>query len=149
MLKQKPPERRVMFLSAGQDTEAPFLGGIEVKMLEGKPETVEQLMREQKLRTGRHRKYVKTTDRGIQYCSKEFRTLLNRLCPSARQSMRRKGNYRDNACAESFFKTLKVELDILDGNHNLKDVKIGILKFIITDAATFNSWICHTNSINT
>jgi hypothetical protein len=39
MLKQKPPERRVMFLSAGQHTEAPFLGEIEVKMLEGKPGT--------------------------------------------------------------------------------------------------------------
>jgi transposase InsO family protein len=44
--------------------------------------------------------------------------------------MSRKVNCRDNACAESFFKTLKVELDIFDGNHNLKDVKIGIFEYI-------------------
>jgi putative transposase len=58
------------------------------------------------------------SDRGTQYCSEEFRT-LQRLCPSARQSMSRKGNCRDNACAESFIKTIKAGLDILDGNHNL------------------------------
>jgi transposase InsO family protein len=44
--------------------------------------------------------------------------------------MSRKGNCRDNACAEGFFKTLKAELDILDGNHNLKEVKIGVFEYI-------------------
>ena len=40
------------------------------------------------------------SDRGVQYCSEEFRGELNRLCPSVRQSMSRKGNCWDNACAE-------------------------------------------------
>jgi transposase InsO family protein len=70
------------------------------------------------------------SDRGVQYCSEEFRTMLNRLCPSVRQSMSRKGNCWDNACAESFFKTLKVELDILDGNHSSKEVKVGVFEYI-------------------
>ena len=43
------------------------------------------------------------SDRGVQYCSEEFRTLLKQCCPSVRQSMSRKGNCWDNACAESFF----------------------------------------------
>jgi len=48
------------------------------------------------------------SDRGSQYCSKVYQDLLDRhglLC-----SMSAKGNCYDNACAESFFHTLKVEL---------------------------------------
>ena len=56
--------------------------------------------------------------------------MLNRLCPSVRQSMSRKGNCWDNACAESFFKTLKVELDILEGKHNYKEVQTGVFEYI-------------------
>jgi transposase InsO family protein len=70
------------------------------------------------------------SDRGVQYCSEEFRAILNRLCPTVRQSMSRKGNCWDNACAESFFKTLKAELDILEGNHNFKEVKTGVFEYI-------------------
>lgn len=47
------------------------------------------------------------SDRGVQYTSKDFQNLLKEkevLC-----SMSRKGNCWDNACAESFFHTLKVE----------------------------------------
>ena len=58
------------------------------------------------------------SDQGVQYCSKEFRTLLKRFVPTVHQSMSRKGNCWDNACAESFFKTLKGELETLDGNHS-------------------------------
>lgn len=47
------------------------------------------------------------SDRGIQYACKPFRNLLNN--PLITQSMSRKGNCWDNAVAESFFKTLKVE----------------------------------------
>jgi transposase InsO family protein len=70
------------------------------------------------------------SDRGLQYCSEVFRTLLRRLCPSARQSMSRKGNCWDNACSESFFKTIKAELDILDGKHSKKEVKTGVFEYI-------------------
>ena len=47
------------------------------------------------------------SDRGSQYCSRECRELItaNKL----KQSMSRKGNCWDNACAESFFHTIKVE----------------------------------------
>ena len=47
------------------------------------------------------------SDRGSQYCSKKHQALLaknNLIC-----SMRGKGNCYDNAVAESFFHTLKVE----------------------------------------
>jgi transposase InsO family protein len=70
------------------------------------------------------------SDRGVQYCSEEFRSALNRLCPSSRQSMSRKGNCWDNACAESFFKTLKAELDILEGNHSSREVQTGVFEYI-------------------
>jgi transposase InsO family protein len=47
------------------------------------------------------------TDRGSQYCGKEYQALISGhklLC-----SMSAKGNCYDNACAESFFHSLKVE----------------------------------------
>ncbi len=50
------------------------------------------------------------SDRGVQYASHEFRRLLWRK--KLRQSMSRKGNCWDNAVAESFFGSLKSELDL-------------------------------------
>lgn len=50
------------------------------------------------------------SDRGVQYASNAFRRLLWQK--KLRQSMSRKGNCWDNAVAESFFKTIKSELDI-------------------------------------
>ena len=55
------------------------------------------------------------SDQGIQYWGREFKDMLDRLCPCVRQSMSRKGNCWDNACAESFFKTLKTELYLSKG----------------------------------
>ncbi|WDF66713.1 IS3 family transposase [Flavobacterium sp. KACC 22763] len=49
------------------------------------------------------------SDRGIQYTCSEFTALLSDT-GQITQSMSRKGNCYDNAIAESFFKTLKVEL---------------------------------------
>ena len=48
------------------------------------------------------------SDRGVQYASNEFRALLNNY--GIECSMSRKGDCWDNAVAESFFHTLKVEL---------------------------------------
>lgn len=48
------------------------------------------------------------SDRGCQYASKQFLEILNGY--GFRQSMSRKGNCWDNACAESFFGSLKTEL---------------------------------------
>lgn len=48
------------------------------------------------------------TDRGSQYCSKEYQNIINKY--NLISSMSRKGNCWDNAVAESFFKTIKSEL---------------------------------------
>jgi transposase InsO family protein len=70
------------------------------------------------------------SDQGVQYCSEEFRGILHRLCPTARQSMSRKGNCWDNACAESFFKTLKMELADLKRRCSKKEIKISVFEYI-------------------
>jgi len=70
------------------------------------------------------------SDRGVQYCSDEFRKMLYRLCPTALQSMSRKGNCWDNACAESFFKTIKIELDDLKRRCSKKQIKISVFEYI-------------------
>lgn len=70
------------------------------------------------------------SDRGVQYCSKEFRQALGKECPTVRQSMSWKGNCWDNACAESFFKTLKRELAGLDGQSTRKQVKLSVFEYI-------------------
>ena len=48
------------------------------------------------------------SDRGIQYACQEFTKIL-KANPMISRSMSRKGNCWDNAVAESFFKTIKVE----------------------------------------
>lgn len=53
---------------------------------------------------------VAHSDQGIQYCWGEYQDTLGLL--SVTQSMSRKGNCYDNAFAESFFATLKRELDL-------------------------------------
>jgi transposase InsO family protein len=70
------------------------------------------------------------SDRGVQYCAASFRDRLHALCPAVRQSMSRKGNCWDNACAESFFKTLKTELETLDGKHGALEVRDSVFEYI-------------------
>ena len=45
------------------------------------------------------------SDRGVQYASQEFKQLISMY--GIKQSMSRKGNCWDNACAESLFKTIE------------------------------------------
>jgi len=60
---------------------------------------------------GRHkppRGIIHHSDRGVQYCSREYQATLKKhgmIC-----SMSRKGNCYDNACAETFFSTIKCEM---------------------------------------
>jgi putative transposase len=54
-----------------------------------------------------YRELIFHSDRGFQYACKAFRNILQSSLIT--QSMSRKGNCWDNAVAESFFKTLKVE----------------------------------------
>jgi len=70
------------------------------------------------------------SDRGVQYCAQEFREVLTDSCSAVRQSMSRKGNCWDNACAESFFKTLKRELETLDGKHSQAEVRQSVFFYI-------------------
>jgi transposase InsO family protein len=70
------------------------------------------------------------SDRGVQYCAQLFRAILQKYCPSVRQSMSQKGNCWDNACAESFFKTLKVELETLDGKCSEGEVRQSAFYYI-------------------
>lgn len=53
---------------------------------------------------------VSHSDQGVQYCWGEYQSTLEFL--SVTQSMSRRGNCYDNAFAESFFATLKRELDL-------------------------------------
>jgi transposase InsO family protein len=70
------------------------------------------------------------SDRGAQYCCRAFREKLFELIPTVNQSMSRKGNCWDNACAESFFKTLKRELETLDGKHTAAAVELSVFEYI-------------------
>jgi transposase InsO family protein len=70
------------------------------------------------------------SDRGVQYCAKVFREALQGFCPTVRQSMSRKGNCWDNACAESFFKTLKVELETLNGKNSSQEIRQSVFMYI-------------------
>jgi transposase InsO family protein len=70
------------------------------------------------------------SDRGVQYCAHAFRDCIRKLCPSVRQSMSRKGNCWDNACAESFFKTLKREEEKLNGKYSAKDVRQAVFFYV-------------------
>lgn len=68
------------------------------------------------------------SDRGIQYCSKKFRNVLDSY--DIKQSMSRKGNCWDNACAESFFKSLKTEW-LYDNNYETRELaKKDIFEYI-------------------
>jgi transposase InsO family protein len=69
------------------------------------------------------------SDRGIQYASKKFRKLLkaNALIT---QSMSRKANCWDNAVAETFFKTLKIELVYDNKFETVEQAKTDIFEYI-------------------
>ncbi|MDZ7657653.1 IS3 family transposase [Fodinibius sp.] len=65
------------------------------------------------------------SDQGVQYACEEFTSKLR--THRITQSMSRKGNCWDNAPAESFFKTLKYELDMPD---RYQHAKAAIFEFI-------------------
>ena len=71
------------------------------------------------------------SDRGSQYASHAFRNLLEKY--SLTQSMSRKGDCWDNACAESFFHSLKVELIHGEPLQNGKQTRGSIFEYIEVD----------------
>jgi len=68
------------------------------------------------------------TDRGVQYAAKEFRDRLNE--DEIVVSMSRRGNCWDNAFAESFFRTLKVELVYLTKYETRAEAAAEIFEYI-------------------
>jgi len=72
------------------------------------------------------------SDRGVQYASKRFTTIIKRYDGLVEQSMSRKGNCWDNAVAESFFKSLKVEW-VYRHNYKLRsEAELSIFQWIET-----------------
>lgn len=68
------------------------------------------------------------SDRGSQYCSHDFKELLktHNIC----QSMSRKGNPYDNACAENFFSCLKCECTHFHDFKTRNEAKLAIFEYI-------------------
>lgn len=68
------------------------------------------------------------SDRGVQYACHQFRQLLwrNKII---RQSMSRKGDCWDNSVAESFFGTLKSELE-LSSSMSATEVRLLVFEYI-------------------
>ncbi len=75
------------------------------------------------------RELIFHSDRGKQYSCKDFILLLENI-PQISRSMSGKGNCYDNAVAESFFKTLKVEL-VYQNKYLTKDqAKASVIDYI-------------------
>lgn len=68
------------------------------------------------------------SDQGVQYACGEFTQMLSAY--RITQSMSRKGNCWDNAPAESFFKTLKYELDMPNRYQSYQQARMAIFEFI-------------------
>lgn len=75
------------------------------------------------------RKLIFHSDRGIQYACHEFADLLSSY-KLVERSMSRKGDCWDNAVAESFFKTLKVEHIYRHNYRTFKEAKMSIFEYI-------------------
>ena len=69
------------------------------------------------------------SDRGVQYASNKIKTLLGQNTKIS-QSMSRKGNCWDNAVAESFFHSLKVELIHGKTYNTRQEAKTAIFEYI-------------------
>lgn len=76
-------------------------------------------------------KLIFHSDRGVQYARNAFRNLLGSY-EGVQQSMSRKGNCWDNAVAESFFKSIKVELIYRTGYKGKEQAAISVFEWIET-----------------
>jgi transposase InsO family protein len=88
------------------------------------------------------------SDRGVQYTSSEFRSLLEKN--NMRQSMSRKGDCWDNAVAESFFKTLKVEQVNHVKYQSMQEAKTDLFRYIeiFYNRKRFHSTLGFTSPVN-
>jgi putative transposase len=80
------------------------------------------------------------SDRGVQYTSNSYRALVEGY--GMRQSMSRLGNCWDNAVAESFFRSLKVEVIKGASLKTFEEAESVIFKYI---EDYFNIWRAHSS----
>jgi transposase InsO family protein len=71
---------------------------------------------------------VHHSDRGVHYACADYRAVLEKH--GVRRSMSRKGNCWDNAVAESFFSSLKFELEDHAQWHDVRDVEADLAVYI-------------------
>ncbi|CAH8236326.1 IS3 element protein InsF [Vibrio aestuarianus] len=71
------------------------------------------------------------SDRGSQYCSKDYRTMISGY--NLKQSMSRKGNCWDNACVESFFHSMKVEAIQYEPMMTREEMRQTVFEYIEVD----------------
>ena len=72
------------------------------------------------------------SDRGSQYASYRFTNILKSYNGLVKQSMSRKGNCWDNAVAESFFKSLKVEWVYKHNYSHRSEAELSVFQWIET-----------------
>lgn len=77
------------------------------------------------------KKLIFHSDRGVQYACHDFADLLDSY-KCVERSMSRKGDCWDNAVAESFFKTIKVELVYRNDYHGRQEAALSIFEWIET-----------------
>lgn len=82
-------------------------------------------------RRGRPKGVILHSDRGSQYCSNAYRNLVEEY--QLKLSMSRKGNCWDNACAESFFHSLKVEATQYEPIMTRDEMKQNVFEYIEVD----------------
>ena len=75
------------------------------------------------------RRLIFHSDRGVQYACNEFTNLLSSF-KLVKRSMCRKGDCWDNAVAESFFKTLKVEHIYHHSYKTFKEAELSVFEYI-------------------
>lgn len=90
-------------------------------------------------RRKRPEKVIVHTDRGGQYCSTDYQSLLKRH--NLRGSMSARGCCYDNACAERFFHTLKVECIHGEDFVSREIMRAAVFNYIECD---YNRWRRHS-----
>lgn len=88
---------------------------------------------------GEPRGVIVHSDRGSQYCSAQYQQLLKDY--GLRCSMSGKGNCYDNACAESFFHSLKVEAIHGERFASRERMRETVFRYIEVD---YNHWRRHS-----
>ncbi len=72
--------------------------------------------------------FIHYTDRGSQYCSHDFQKILRQ--DGFKVSMSGKGNCYDNAAVETYFKTIKAELNWRQTWETRRQAEMAVFEYI-------------------